>query len=912
MTFLLITPPLQAVEQVDAIEVWGHNNQQQLEIPEGMINVKGLAVGSGHLLAIKNDGTVAAWGYNATGQSDVPPDLEDVVAVAASSRHSLALKSDGTVVQWGDPYPTDTPVPPGLNNVRAIASSLSFGMALKNDGTVETWGTSAVLKLIEGNFLVRRPPAGLSGVTAISGGGDFALALKSDGTVVAWGLGLIVNNSQAVEPPPVDLDNVVQISAGFRHALALKSDGTVVAWGDNGSGQSDVPTDLTRVVEISAGTDHSLALKSDGTVVGWGSDSNGQISLPSSLNQVSSLGSGNLLSAAITKKNAYQVDFKRGDHGVINSGSISQVIIEGESATAPILSPDAHWSVLDWGTPLSNITQDQTFTAQYQFNIPPSAGVHFRDPIEAFVELPSYVTVAFRLTDQAGRGLNVPHDIVTGDDFFEVFEDGQPLSPSESFLQVAKIDEASAEIKTVLMLDNSFSVAPNLAQIKTAAKGIIAKAIPGQTFAIYSFSGSPLLLQDFTTDVAALEAAIDSIGFGQPTTNLYGSAIEGLSRWSDSYTSGNVTRGFMVLLTDGSDQSGLNTLNEVLTARGDKQIYTIGLGSEIDQASLNQIGNAGNYEIEDVAELDNVFDLIQTEIKNDTNSFYWLNYVSPKRGNNTHSLLVSLKDNPWRGQDSVLRVDFNSDGFSDVSPQVLVNRGVFTPEGLSSITLTDPEGMTINADTMLGFVDSNYQWTLADPSLANIVSVTNGEVVLKPLVAGTTTLTVTDLANDAIVPNFFFATLPVTIAPSALPQLSFSAWTENSGLSGNNALPNSDPNNDGIDNLLSYALGIDPVNGLNGSPGASLPSASAAAPAAQISFNIPSPIPAGLTYVVEENCDLSKATWTTIALSNSNGTWTGATNSSDNGNGYQTITADSSLPIISVPNCFLRIRVIQN
>jgi len=905
-----------AVEKIDGVTVWGHNFQQQQDIPPGLINVKGLAVGSSHILAIKNDNTVEAWGHNTHNQITPPSNLTNVIAVAASSRHSIALKGDGTVVQWGDRYPTETDVPENLTSVQAIASSLDFGIALKTDGTLTTWGSDNLKILtVDGHIFPNRPPAGLDQVTAISGGGSHAIALKSDGTVVTWGVGLLSNSDLE---PPIDLSDVIKIAAGFSHNLALKSDGTVTAWGNNDSGQTDVPPDLANVIEIAATHDHSLALKSDGTVVGWGSNSHGQISPPDSLDQVTAIAAGNLLSAAITKKNAYQLSFSRGDHGVINSGDITQTIIEGESATAPVVFPDAHWSLLDWGAPLTNITQDQTFTAQYEFNIPPSAGVYFAEPVEASVQLPSYVTVAFRLTDQAGRGLNVPREIVTGEDFFEVFEDDQPLSPSESFLQVAKIDEASAEIKTVLMLDNSFSVAPNLAQIRTAAKGVVAKTIPGQTFAVYSFSGSPVLLQDFTNDVSLLDSAIDSIGIGQPTTNLYGSAIEGLSRWTDSYTSGNVTRGFMVLFTDGSDQSGLNTLSEVLAARSDKQIYTIGLGNEIDQSSLNQIGNAGNYEIASVSELDTVFDLIQTEIKNDTNSFYWLNYVSPKRGDNSHRLVVSVKNNPWRGLDSVLRVDFNSNGFSDVSPQVIVNRGVFTPEGLSSINFTTMEGRPLTAATMLGFVDSNYQWRLGDPSLANIVSVSNGEIILEPLTTGSTTLTVTDLANDAIVPNFFFAELPITIDPSAVPQPLFADWASNAGLTGNDALQNSDPNGDGINNLLSYALGIHPTSGLSGSPGAALPDlaivSQEGAMTGQISFNLPSPIPSDVTYIIEETCTLTPDGWTAIATSSPGGSWTGPSTpaTTDNNNGFQTLSVSSALPVSTNPSCYLRVRAVQD
>src|SRR5918997_650316 len=86
---------------------------------EGTEELKAIAGGYDHSLALKDEGTVLAWGLNQDGQlgdgtntdSSTPVQVKDpndpsgylsgVSAIAAGGGHSLALKSDGTVWAWG-------------------------------------------------------------------------------------------------------------------------------------------------------------------------------------------------------------------------------------------------------------------------------------------------------------------------------------------------------------------------------------------------------------------------------------------------------------------------------------------------------------------------------------------------------------------------------------------------------------------------------------------------------------------------------------------------------------------------------------------------------------------------------------------------------------------------------------------
>jgi|GEM_PF-1611208 len=243
---------------------WGRNNEGQLNIPAELNNnIVSVAAGGYHSLALKSDGTVVAWGWNQYGQTTIPIGLANIIAIEAGHSHSLALKSDGTVIAWGRSDYGLNSVPSGLANVVAISAGDNHSLALKSDGTVVAWGYSGLTNV----------PVGLVNVVAIAAGSNRSLALKSDGTVVSWGADAV----------PYGLSNVIAVAAG-QHSLVLKANGTVEAWGWNGDGQANVPSGLTNVVAISAGNFHSLVLKSDGTVLEWGSSCCGQLNIPPGLN----------------------------------------------------------------------------------------------------------------------------------------------------------------------------------------------------------------------------------------------------------------------------------------------------------------------------------------------------------------------------------------------------------------------------------------------------------------------------------------------------------------------------------------------------------------------------------------------------------------------------------------------------
>src|SRR6187401_3552830 len=61
------------------VAAWGENDLGQCLLPNGLDNVKAIAAGTQHGLALKADGTVVGWGYNAQQQASPPAGLSGVI-----------------------------------------------------------------------------------------------------------------------------------------------------------------------------------------------------------------------------------------------------------------------------------------------------------------------------------------------------------------------------------------------------------------------------------------------------------------------------------------------------------------------------------------------------------------------------------------------------------------------------------------------------------------------------------------------------------------------------------------------------------------------------------------------------------------------------------------------------------------
>ncbi len=362
-------------------------------------------------------------------------------------------------------------------------------------------------------------------------------------------------------------------------------------------------------------------------------------------------------------------------------------------------------------------------------------------------ELPSYVNIMFQVTDIDGAGVD---NLVTAD--FRVIEDGESVSPTESYMQIRKRDMIPYSLKTVLLIDNSASVGTKLNVIKEAADALVQNITDQQEIAIFEFSDAPVLIQDFTSDVALLSAAINSIELGYASTDLYGALIEGLSQWEDFYDLSGIQQGFLIALTDGSDTQNSHTLAEALEARGDKWVYTIGLGDEIDPGVLNTLGNAGSYLINNADEVVEKFAEIQAEIVAYANSLYWLNYLSPTRGDADHTIKLVIIDNENTGSGSYIQDTFNSEDFYSVNQGIYINVSENNPYGINSLDLPHLGNYILHAESFLCDLPPQYVWTTPDTNIVMLEENPDADFMVFILASGgsgdTATIAVEDTVNN--------------------------------------------------------------------------------------------------------------------------------------------------------------------
>jgi Ca-activated chloride channel family protein len=180
------------------------------------------------------------------------------------------------------------------------------------------------------------------------------------------------------------------------------------------------------------------------------------------------------------------------------------------------------------------------------------------------------VSLNLAASDVHGRGLT---DL--GEAEVQVFEDGVRQ-------QISLFARERWPINLAVLIDSSNSMSLKLPFAQAAALRLLRTLGPDDRALVAQFDRHLTILQDYTSDQAALEAAVRSIQIGGDTA-LNTALYVGLKGLASQQAKGELSRQALVVLTDGADTASAVSEDQVLEEAGTGAInvYAIGVGDTV-------------------------------------------------------------------------------------------------------------------------------------------------------------------------------------------------------------------------------------------------------------------------------------------------------------------------------------------
>ncbi len=290
--------------------------------------------------------------------------------------------------------------------------------------------------------------------------------------------------------------------------------------------------------------------------------------------------------------------------------------------------------------------------------------IQFKD-IQTVEIPPAGVRTVFQLTACDGSPMADLQDAE-----LEILLDGESVQ-SEGSVGSVLTQEFNFDNYVLLLLDMSNSIVDNgnLQPMIEAAMSLVHRLTQqGHNIAIYQFAGPAYFgeVQEFTSSEELLDEALiemlSSPGLG--TTDLYGSIPKAIDILEQTGSPDVLTTRTLVLFTDGTDEAMASTSESAQQAinHSDANVFTIGLGGDVDKDELLAFGKDGFEWVEDPDALEDAFTAIVDKITNLARSHYLMGICSPRVGGVHDMQLIVTREN----QTGSLTVHYNADGFDIV------------------------------------------------------------------------------------------------------------------------------------------------------------------------------------------------------------------------------------------------------
>ena len=243
------------------------------------------------------------------------------------------------------------------------------------------------------------------------------------------------------------------------------------------------------------------------------------------------------------------------------------------------------------------------------------------------------VEVQARVLDQRNRYV----DGLTRDQF-EVIEDGKPQ-------RILSFESTTSDTACAILLDATGSMSEALPVVKSAVLRFIDRIRPRDQVAVYSFSNTLRVIQDFTLDKSAAKTAVLRMRPGG-RTSLF-DALAGVAR----DVSSRPGKKAIIVFTDGNDNASI--LNIASASAGAKKsgvpVYTVAQGEALKNRDLVRVleeiartAGGRHYEARNPSTVAEVFDDILGEVQHT----YFLTYKPSNEGKGWHALRLLVGSPP--------------------------------------------------------------------------------------------------------------------------------------------------------------------------------------------------------------------------------------------------------------------------
>ncbi|MCK4579942.1 MAG: VWA domain-containing protein, partial [Dehalococcoidia bacterium] len=275
------------------------------------------------------------------------------------------------------------------------------------------------------------------------------------------------------------------------------------------------------------------------------------------------------------------------------------------------------------------------------------------------------------VTDQDGN--TIPG--LSASNFRATEQSNLESQPTTETISVASVT-TTGNIAVALAIDRSSSMSGSeIEDAKTAANIFVDNMATLDRAAIISFSSSVTVNQTFTSDKSLLHDAVNSLSAGGMTA-LYDAIYEAIEE-----VTGEFGVKVVIVLTDGINTAGSSSPQEAINLAKNKgvPVYTIGLGSSVNESILQTIANetGGYYTFAPTAaDLQQIYDDIAQAIRDQ----YLVTY-------RTH--------NP------------NYDGTTR-TVEVTVTVGANSDSDTATYTVTEPPEINLTQDTLNLIAQAQY------------------------------------------------------------------------------------------------------------------------------------------------------------------------------------------------------------